>query len=403
MATLTNPPARVWICSPFDPLPGEGGRPLRYWLLARAVVAAGGEVVWWSSDFHHVRKAKRSLPAVYEAEGFSVRLVPTPPYATNVGLSRWRSHAAFARRFEAMAREAVAAGTVGRPDCIVVSQPPLGLFDAAARLRSTFGCRVALDVQDAWPETFYQLLPGPLRWLAPAILAPLHSIANRAYRTADQVSVVAEAYAPLVRRARAGEPAVFRLGIGLPALPSRAASPGPLRLAYIGSLGVSYDIPTMLAAVLALSADGPPVSLDIAGDGVRRKEVEKAAAASGGAIRFHGYVDDAAMRQMLAGCDVGIVPMFGRSWVAVPNKVADYAAAGLAIVNGLTGETSRLLAEYEAGIDYRAGSRASLEAAIRRYAADRGLVARHAEAARRMAEAIFDAASIYPAMTRWLS
>jgi len=401
MATL-NPPARVWIVNPFDPLPGEGGRPLRYWLLARALAAAGHEVVWWSSDFHHVRKSKRRLPEVFEAEGFSVRLVPTRPYASNVSLARWRSHAAFAKSWERLAADAVASGAVPRPDVILVSQPPLGLFDAAARLRAAYGCRVALDVQDAWPETFSQLLPRPLAWLGPCVFAPARRIADRAYRAADQVSVVTPSYVPLVRRARtADEPAVFRLGLDLPP-PTAHAPGGSLRLVYVGSLGVSYDLPTLLAAVLALSAAGEPIALDIAGDGSLRHAVETAARDSHGAIRFHGYLDDTALRRLLAECDVGIVPMFGRSWVAVPNKLADYAAAGLAIVSGLAGEASGLLAEYGAGIDYVAGNRGSLMAAIRRYASDRPLAASHGAAARRMAESIFDAAAIYPAMARWL-
>jgi glycosyltransferase involved in cell wall biosynthesis len=400
----------IWLNSPFDPLPGEGGRPLRYWLLARALVAQGHDVVWWSSDFHHVRKARRSLPAVYRADeslggGFEVRLVPTQPYATNVGLSRWRSHAAYARSFERLAREAVAAGKLPRPDVILVTLPPLGLFDAAARLRSSWGCRAVLDVQDAWPENFHQLLPRAARWLGPAVLWPLHRIARRAYHEADAISIVSGCYAELVRRAAPrGEPAVFRLGIGLSEVPQAPrGQAATLRLVYVGSLGVSYDIPTMLESVKAMAAAGEPVSLDVAGDGALRPAVEEAALGSRGAIRLHGYLDDERLRQLLIDCDVGIVPMFARSWVAVPNKLADYAAAGLAIVSGLQGESASLLAEHACGIAYEPGNRESLSAAICRYAADRPLVARHAAASRRMAEQVFDSEKICPAMARWLT
>lgn len=400
----------IWLNSPFDPLPGEGGRPLRHWLLARALVASGHDVVWWSSDFHHVRKAKRSLPAVYRVDessgrGFEVRLVPTRPYPANVGLSRWRSHAAYSRTFEAFARDAVAAGAIPRPDVILVTLPPLGLFDAAARLRAAWGCRAVLDVQDAWPENFHQLLPRAAKRLGPVVLWPLRRIARRAYREADAVSVVSGCYAELVRRAgRRTEPAVFRLGIGLAELP-RAARPEheTLRLVYVGSLGASYDIPTMLESVKASAGAGLPVSLDIAGDGASRRAVEEAARVSRGVIRFHGYLDDVKLRQLLADCDVGIVPMFSRSWVAVPNKLADYAAAGLAIVSGLAGESAALLAEHACGIAYEPGNRESHSASIRRYAADRPLVARHSAASRRMAEQVLDAEKIYPAMARWLT
>jgi glycosyltransferase involved in cell wall biosynthesis len=400
----------MWLNSPFDPLPGEGGRPLRYWLLARALAAAGHDVVWWSSDFHHVRKAPRELPALYRADesfgpGFEVRLVPTQPYATNVGLSRWRSHAAYARAFEVHAREAVATGVLAPPDVILVTLPPLGLFDAAARLRARWGCRAVLDVQDAWPENFQQLLPGFVKPLGPALLWPLHRIASRAYRGADAVSVVSDSYTEFVRKAgRTTDPAVFRLGISLPPPPPVTRGQGEsLRLAYIGSLGVSYDITTVLRSVEESIAAGDRISLDIAGDGALRSAVEAAEARTSGAVRFHGYLNDDALRQLLGQCDVGIVPMFSKSLVALPNKLADYAAAGLAIINGLSGEAAALLSSHGCGIQYEPGNVASLSAALGHYASNRSLVSQHASASRLMAEHVFDAERIYPAMAEWLA
>jgi glycosyltransferase involved in cell wall biosynthesis len=401
---------RIWLNSPFDPLPGEGGRPLRYWLLARSLAAAGHDVVWWSSDFHHVRKTRRELPSVFRAveplgTGFQVRLVPTESYASNVGLSRWRSHAAYARAFELHAREAVAAGSLAQPDVILVTLPPLGLFDAAARLRARWGCPAVLDVQDAWPENFHQLLPGFVKPVGPALLWPLHRIAGRAYRDADAVSVVSHCYTELVRKAgRSTEPAVFRLGISLPPPPPGSRGQGEsLRLAYIGSLGVSYDIATMLRSVEARVAAGDRLSLDIAGDGALRSEVKAAEAKTKGAVRFHGYLNDDSLRRLLEQCDVGIVPMFSKSWVALPNKLADYAAAGLAIINGLSGEAASLLASHGCGIQYEPGDVASLSGVLSHYAINPKLVAQHARSSRLMAEQVFDADKIYPAMAEWLA
>ena len=395
----------IWINSPFDPLPGEGGRPLRYWLLSRSLAAAGYDVIWWSSDFHHVQKSRRKVAAVYEADGFQVRLVPTRPYKTNVGWSRWQSHAAYAAEWERRAREAVGGNVLAIPDCILTSLPPLGLFDAAARLREAFGCRIFVDVQDAWPETFYQLLPWPLRSVGSVIFAPLHAVAQRAYRGADGVSVVSGCYSKLVKHPReASDPHIFRLGIDLPpASPRRTEVSGSLRLVYVGTLGVSYDLETMVEAVCDLAMKQVPVTLDIAGDGDRRQWVVEAAAKSGGAIRFHGYLGCTPMRELLSNCDAGVVPMFERSWVAVPNKVIDYATAGLAMINGLAGETSSLLAAYGAGIDYEAGRCESFARAVISYARNRDLLILHAASARRLAEEIFDSEKIYPAMARWLT
>ena len=109
------------------------------------------------------------------------------------------------------------------------------------------------------------------------------------------------------------------------------------------------------------------------------------------------------MRELLSNCDAGVVPMFERSWVAVPNKVIDYATAGLAMINGLAGETSSLVAAYGAGIDYEAGRRESFARAVISYARNRDLLILHAASARRLAEEVFDSEKIYPAMARWLT
>lgn len=394
-----------WINNPFDTLPGEGGRPMRYWLLARAMVAKGHEVVFWSSDFHHVTKTRRELPQVYAADGFQVRLIPTPRYRSNVGVPRILSHWSYARRWRATARAAVAARETREPDCILVSLPPLDLYAAAAALRRQWHCHVLVDIQDAWPETFHRLLPRSLRGLAHLFCWPARRMARRAFREADGISAVTRRYLKLADvPGRRTEAAVFPLG-SLLAQARMASKPvtwgDELRLCYVGNLGASYDINTMIEGVRRLSAQGCRISLSVMGDGPRRGLLASAMSA-GTPIQDHGYQPQTAVQACLESSDVGIVPMFAASWVAVPNKVVDYAAAGLAIVNGLQGETQALLERYDAGLTYTAGSAASLAATLRRYVEDRALLARHQLGARRMAEKEFDAARIYPEMAAWI-
>jgi glycosyltransferase involved in cell wall biosynthesis len=391
----------VWINTLFDALPGEGGRPMRYWLLARALAAAGHRVVMWSGDFHHVTKRKRVVAAAYEAEGIQVRLVPVMPYSRNVCWRRWRSHARYARDWEAAAR-----GERDRPDVIVLALPPPEVFGAAERLRQAWGCKIAADIQDAWPETFYRLLPRGLRWLGPVALWPMRRAAQRAYRGSDAVSAVAERY-----RALAPGAAVFPLGRLLrprSGLNGESKSSGlngenkngeGIRLCYVGNLGAGYDIGTVLEGVRRLAAEDVAATLDVAGDGPLRGRVER----FGAPVRYAGYLNEKAMEALLASCDIGVVPMFPESQVAVPNKLVDYAAAGLAVINGLAGEAQELLDRYQAGVAYRPGDVLSFVAAMRRYADDRHLLAQHRRGAVRLAEEQFDAERIYREMAGWLA
>ena len=76
----------IWIINPFDQLPNETDVPLRYWTLCRMLAEQGNEVIWWSSDFSHLSKKKRQ--PCPPTDGFSVRLIETPPYHKNIGFAR---------------------------------------------------------------------------------------------------------------------------------------------------------------------------------------------------------------------------------------------------------------------------------------------------------------------------
>jgi len=98
---------------------------------------------------------------------------------------------------------------------------------------------------------------------------------------------------------------------------------------------------------------------------------------------------------LLAQADAGLVPMFDDSCVGVPYKLADYAVAALPVINSLGGETAQLIANYNAGIKYTAGSVASFKAALQSIVSDPS----HLPSMRRnilsMARNEFDAIPIY--------
>lgn len=378
---------RVWIENPFDNLPLEGFRPQRYWLMAEAFARAGHETVLWTSDFNHTTKARRRLSR--KPEAFALRLLHAPAYSGNISLGRVFSHLAYARAWRRAAM--VEADRSGAPDIIIASTPPLFACAAARRLASRFGARFVVDVMDAWPETFGRVAPA---WA----LAPLKLVAGANYRAAAMVTAVAARYVDLVRRYGFGGPArLFYHGIALPfAAPRRAAAPAaPLRLAYAGNLGVTYDLATVVRALTRL----PGATLDIAGAGSGERDLAALASSLGLSARVHfrGYLGEAALADMLAGCDAGVVPMDESSCVGVPYKLCDYAKASLAIASSLGGESAELLAKYAAGAVYRTGDEASLARALQ------SLDVRQAgDNARRMAEAEFDARKIYDGYVRFV-
>jgi glycosyltransferase involved in cell wall biosynthesis len=424
---LAPRPLTVWLVNPFDDIPGEDLPPLRYWTLARILAARGHDVTWWSGTWSHRRKAVRAVPlGIREDEGFSVRLVATPPYTKNVSLARLRSHREFGRTFERLANEAVASRQLERPDIIVASLPPLESPEAALRLARRMDATLVVDVQDLWPETFERLVPGPAfirKPLTSLLFGGMHRRRRELLAAADGTSTATHTYADTVLRdAPTDRPRhVCYVGAYLQefAAPPRAIDPvppaggattaaaatfEPIQCVYAGSLGTGQDLDALVAAARALSTAGTGAVLHVAGTGPLEPMLRAAAAAQRGSceLQVHGLLPRGGYVKLLASCDVGLVLVKPESLVAVPNKAADYAAAGLALVNALPGELAGLIETHAAGVSYAAGDGGSLARAITDLAADRRRLLALRAGARRLAAAAFDRESTYPAFVDWL-
>lgn len=373
---------RVWIANPFDNLPEEGCRPQRFWLMAEAFARAGHETVLWTQDWRHATKTRRA-PGVTDAGSFSVRKIHVPGYGKNICLARIWSHWRLAANWRAEAERSE------KPDLIVVSSPPLFLGRAVRKYCEAAGAKYVVDVMDAWPETFERVLP---RWT----LAWARGIVRRNYCGAAGITAVAKRYVELVESYGAKCPVrLFHHGIELsggirkvPSVPDREGN--GVKIAYVGNMSLSYDLATAIDAVKR----DEELELELAGAGPDEARLRERAAGCS-RIRFRGYLGEAEMREMLAGADVGLVPMFDDSCVGVPYKLADYAAANLPVASSLHGETEELLAKFGAGATYEAGDCGGLCRTVRTAKGMRNGVSALAET--------FDAASIYAAYVEFVA
>ena len=350
----------VWLVNPFYNTPLEGLRPERYWLMAEAFARAGHDVTYWTSDFSHAMKRKRVVVAPgCGTPSIEVRMVPTLPYPRNICLARVRSHMRLASDWLAASRRC---GQV--PGLVVASMPPLGLCGSAMKFAKECGALFVADVNDAWPETFERILPRPLLW-------PMRRAARRIYRGADGICAVSRRYLDLAASYGSKAPSFLATHCidmaGRPAARKERRNDA-LRLVYAGNMGLSYDLKTLVEAVA--KTDG--ATLDLAGNGPDRPALEALVQSSGlgDKVRFRGYMGAEELPQLLAECDIGVVPMFPESCVGVPGKIADYAKASLKVIESLGGEAGELVKAHGAGAHYEAGSADSLRDAIERVRRD---------------------------------
>ena len=350
----------IWIQSPFDNLPQEGYRHERYFLMAEAFIAAGHEVVYWTTDFNHGTKARRlGVKDATDTNGIHLRLIAVPAYVNNVSLRRIFSHCIYARR---LANAAKLAANERQPDLVISATPTLGAAEVMRRLAGRCGAKFVIDLQDAWPETFYRLLPCGLRWLGRILLAGMHLTARRLYAEANFVTGVSERY-----RAIAARPDFYLAYHGVAFHPQHSTATIPLvarptSLLYLGNLGAGYDLETVIKAVAA----SPRLTLDIAGLGPKESALKEKVRLLGleKRVRFHGYLHADALAALAETCEVGVIPMRDDSWVGLTYKLGDYLSAGLRVVSSLHGECGAFLAREHLGAVYDFGSPESLLAAL---------------------------------------
>lgn len=413
----------IWIVNPFDQLPNETDVPLRYWSLCKTFATQGHDVVWWSSDYSHLTKTKRK-PCL-DTGGFSIRLIETPPYKKNISFARLRNHKAFADGFYREAMKSMGNKELEVPDRIVVSLPPLGVAEQAFKIRdwinhslstaSSGGCQVVVDIMDAWPETFYQVLPNYLRkHLGAVLFANMHRSARRAYQGADKITAVGQSYLDLANSYVAGTrtPPMHLCyhGAELSRFSTDSAttrcSNTPLKAVYLGAMGSGYDLQTILELAARWRAEKRfPFQIHFAGSGPKEPQLIKRSKSliSEGRVVFHGQIGRDAVDQLLATANLALVPNRPGSLVACPYKAGEYAAAGLPILSCLGGELGELLKHWNAGSGYKQGDVESLHNAFENYLLNPDLSRQQSLNARKMSEALFDRQICYPQLTTFIT
>ncbi|TYB38702.1 glycosyltransferase family 4 protein [Micromonospora sp. AP08] len=254
-----------------------------------------------------------------------------------------------------------------RPDVVYASSPhiltPVAGW-ALARLRRA---RLVLEVRDLWPEAVVST--GYLRRGSPTHRM-LRALERWLYRRADRIVMVAHAWesyfveagvdpAKLEWVSNSAEPEDFRLQPET-YRPLRTRVPVRGRLfVFAGSHGPINGLDRLLDAVAEL----PEHTFVLIGDGHDKQDLVRRATAEGlSNLHFLDAVPKEELRGILGGADVGIhvladSPVYRKG--ASPNKLYDYLAAGLPVLNNCPGEPEDILMSSGSGLTVPTGELAA--------------------------------------------
>ena len=365
---------KIWLINPYGPLPSEGWRDYSFITFGKTLAAAGHEVIWWTSNFSHHFKAHRSSGWRDDiiVDRFTVRLVPTPSYRKNVGLGRiWRDVVFAVRTYSAGKKYSA-------PDVVLFSENPVTMGYAGFALASHHKAAAIFDQMDLWPELIVNAFPNWSRQIVNLLFWPVYWRRRRVFNKLDGVIALAEPYLQSVLNEITAKGSLPNKIIynGIDVAEFRQSMDGPLEKAvaslfdgeevnavFAGSLGPSYDIMNLISVARRLDAEKKSVRIFVAGDGPLRSDVV-AAAGELDNFTYLGVLSPTELPKIYKRCDIGLSCYTEKSNVEMPDKFYDYTAAGLAIVNSLSGEVSRWIKTDRSGVQYVPGDADSLYTAI---------------------------------------
>lgn len=228
----------------------------------------------------------------------------------------------------------------------------------------------------------------PTRPLSPERFAPLRATVRRVVRRSDAVAAISR---DIAQRAKAltgrSDIVVVPCGVPAPTLPP----PDRRSLGWsddeVVVLSVARLIPRkgLDALIRAVARAGPPLRLELVGDGPERRRLEAlAGSVAPGRVAFAGALDGSAVARRLASADafalVSLHEGFGLVYL-------EAMRAGLPVVAGEAGGQSDFLRDGDNALLVRAGDAPATAEALRRLASDPGLRARLGGAGRTTAAA----------------
>ena len=382
---------KILIIANFVRIPSEHGNN-RFVEIANLLGEKKNEVELVTSNFYHSLKKHRELSDIDMNLSYKITLINEPGYQKNVSLKRFWSHHVFAKNVLKYLEQ------IDKPDIIYCAVPSLSVAKVAAKFAEKNNIRFIIDVQDLWPEAFKMVFNVPI--LSDLIFLPMKMTADFIYSKADDIVAVSETYldrATTVNKKYKQKLSVY-LGTDLEKFDifhkenEVVPSDDVVRIGYIGTLGHSYDIKLVIDAIKILNNKGIKNLLFLVmGSGPLQDEFENYAKEKKVSVEFTGKLNYEEMVGRLCSCDIAVNPIKAGSAGSIINKVGDYAASALPVVNTQESREYRSLVEdFQIGFNVQNGDIQDLADKIEILYNDVDSRKRFGENNRKLAEERFD-------------
>jgi glycosyltransferase involved in cell wall biosynthesis len=324
----------IWLVNIGEPLPLDGNRPHRMCSWKTQLENQGYNVTFFTTDFEHQRKKWVKDKPI----GF-VLLKSYLSYSSNIGLARLINHFLVSiSLLRAFVKQTITA------DVIIVSYPTIWTSLVSVIYGKLNKIKVIVDIRDKWPDIF---VPYPVFKI---LLFPLFLIKKFIFSNANKLIAISPGYLkwsspnnklnddlilPLV------QPLVDRVNRNIVEF-------NQIKLLFVGSLGTTYDLEALLIIHDKLVERGIPFQIQVCGDGPERTWLEKNIVYRNNII-LYGWLNKIELQKKLDNANFGLMFYHANSPQGWPNKLLEYMANGLPVINTLKGESWDLIHDKQLG------------------------------------------------------
>ncbi|WP_195972267.1 glycosyltransferase family 4 protein [Clostridium thermobutyricum] len=303
-----------------------------------------------TTNFSHRTKQYREKSG--KTTPYKLTLLNEPSYVKNVSLKRFYSHYIFSINVRKYLNNRT------KPDLIYCSVPSLDCAYEVSKYAKKNNIKLILDIQDIWPEAFKLIFNIPI--LSNIIYFPMYRIAKKIYSNADNIIAVSDTYLKLGEKFNKNLKSSDVIFLGTELKLFDKLSDGYEKfidnrnfvIAYIGTLGHNYSIKTIIEAIKLLEDKGiQNIKFLVMGDGPLKSDFENYAKKRIRSYEFTGRLSYEQMVKRLKASDIAVNPIVNGA-ASIINKVGDYSAAGLGVINTQECEEYReLIEKFSIGIN----------------------------------------------------
>ena len=347
-----------------------------------------------TSDFNHIKKEK--FNKVGELAGVKITTCQEPGYYKNVCLKRFNSHKKLSKNIKDYLEKRK------KPDVIYVAIPSLTVAEVCANYCKKNNIKFIIDVQDLWPEAFRMVFNIPI--ISSILFYPMKKKADYIYSIADKIVAVSETYCNRALKAnkKVDKGITAFLGTDLKYFDECKNknkvefNDNIIRIAYIGTLGHSYNIKTIIDALELLKEKYNNLNFIVMGSGPLKNQFETYAKDKNINCEFTGRLEYPEMVRTLCLCDIAVNSITHGAAQSIINKVGDYAAAGLPVINTQENlEYRNLVEKYNIGYNCENSNKQDIANKIEILIKDKKLRKELGNNNRKLAEEKFDREKTY--------